>query len=80
MVQIIVTYIQTKKEKYYQEKDGAMEKIEKLSDVGEVYRWWFYNEAAESEFLDGYIYGEIEGIPAENVKWVHENAYLKQSF
>lgn len=80
MVQIIVTYIKTKEEKYYQEKNGVMERADNLLETGEIYKWWFYNEAAEFEFLDGYIYGEIEGIPAENVNWVHENAYLKQTF
>ena len=80
MVQIIVTYIKTKEEKYYQEKDGVMERVDNLSENDETYRWWFYNEVAEYKFLDGYIYDEIDGIPAENIKRIHEKVYLKQTF
>lgn len=79
MVQIIVTYIKTKEEKYYQEQNGIMESVVELSETDGAYHWWFYNEVAEVKFLDGYIYDEIEGIPAENINRIHENVYLKQA-
>lgn len=79
MVRVIVTYIKTKEEKYYQEKDGVMKRVDNLSETGEIYRWWFYNEVAESKFLAGYIYDEIDGIPVDSIVTMHDDVYMKMS-
>lgn len=79
MVQLIVHYIKSDSTVYYEEENEEMKKVGSLSESADKpYEWYFYNEVAEQRFLDGYIYEEIEGIPAENIKRIHGNVYLKQ--
>ena len=85
MIQLIVHYIKENTTVYYEEENGEMKKVEKLSESEDKpYEWYFYNDVAEERFLSkedilsAYIYEEIEGIPAENIGRIHENVYLKQ--
>lgn len=80
MVQLIVHYIKDGSVMYYEEAEGYMGKVERLSKgESDIYEWYFYNEVAETSFLDGYIYDEIRGIPAESIVTMHENIYMKRS-